>query len=79
MDVLDILLAMLLLCITVVSVLLNVFVHPLDDHSRVTLPLTDEGAGSDYINASYIDVSDALQGEFASLNFKIFALCMDTV
>ena len=29
-----------------------------DDHSRVVLSLQDNTPGSDYINASYIDVSD---------------------
>ena len=30
----------------------------LDDHSRVVLKLKDNCLGSDYINASFIDVSD---------------------
>ena len=33
----------------------------LDDHSRVVLSLQDKITGSDYINASYIDVSFYVQ------------------
>ena len=34
------------------------FKFVLDDHSRVTLKLENSCPGSDYINASFIDVSD---------------------
>ena len=40
------------------NVIIIVFKHLLDDHSRVVLELEDNCLGSDYINASFIDVSD---------------------
>ena len=45
-----------LYCIVLPYDYMYFFVSVSDDHSRVVLSLQDNTPGSDYINASYIDV-----------------------